>query len=128
MFAAILIIAFPVFIISCSKEKVPSGAEYELYGTWSRGPNPADTLYFLRLNNKNIMRHLETINAGLRVYSETEYKFKDGKLSLKYSTVNEYHAVTSFAWTQGHTEFQLLGFQLFSYLSSTTTIFTYRKI
>ena len=127
--AAVFIIASAFLFMDCKKndDRFASGSESELYGAWAMGPGPADTLYFLRKNNKNIMRHLEGINAGLPRYSELEYKFGDGKLSLQYYSLNEYHAIPSFQWTQGRTEFQVLAIQLFGYISSSTAIFTYRK-
>jgi hypothetical protein len=128
MAAALSIIVFALLFIGCKKDSDVSGSESELYGKWAKGPNLADTLEFVRKNNKNIMRHLESYNAGVPVYSETEYSFGGGQFSLKYYSLNDYHSVSSFTWTQQGAEFQVLAIELFSYISSTMTIFTYRKV
>ncbi len=125
--AATFVIACTLLITGCFKDPVVTGSEFELYGKWAKGPNAGDTLDFLQKNNQNIMRHLESYNSGVPVYSETQYMFNDGKPSLKNLTAG-YHPVTSFIWNQAGAEFQVLGIDLFSYISSTTTIFTYRKI
>jgi hypothetical protein len=125
MFAAFLIITFPVLLISCSKPEASAGAEHELYGKWVMGPNPMDTIEFIRVGNRNIMR--SWFPQGYMIYSETPYKFANEKLRLKYFSIDEYRAISTFTWTQQGVEFQVAGFELYPFMSS-TTIFTYRKI
>jgi hypothetical protein len=123
------VIAFAFLAIGCTKDAGTSGSEPELYGTWAKGPNFGDTLQFMRKNNRNIMRKTESFNAAMPVYSETEYRFRDGKLSTRVSSSSQdYFPVTSFTWTQAGSEFTILGFQLYFFISSSTTLFTYRKI
>jgi hypothetical protein len=127
LYAAFAIVIFSFLFIGCGKNSVPaSGSEFELYGKWARRSNPGDTLEFLRKNNRNIMRKLESSSQG-PFYSETEYRFADGNLGLKYAP-GEYTLINSFIWTQPGIEFTILGFQVFLYMSSPTTVFTYRKI
>lgn len=118
------VIAFTFFAIGCHKDGV-SGAESELYGSWSKGTNFGDTLQFMRKNGRNIMRKGESFNAGVPVYSETEYSFGNGKFGLKFSN---WRPISSFAWTQPNVEFSILGFQVYLFMSSSTTVFTFRKI
>jgi len=122
------VIAFALLLAACSKEH--TGTESVLYGTWVKGPNFGDTLQFMRKNNQNIMRQTMSFNAGMPVYTENEYRFRNGKLSIKlYSpSSEEYYPITSFTWLQSGSEFKIQGSQLFIFMSSTLTYFTYRKI
>lgn len=76
------------------------------------------------------MRKAESFNAGLSVYSEKEYMFRDGKLSIKMfaPALQDFYPIDSFTWTQAGREFKIQGIQLYMFMSSTLTYFTYRKI
>lgn len=120
--------AFPFLLAGCKKNNAQD--EAALYGTWVKGANAGDTLRFMKKNNQYILRQNESFNAAMPVYSEKEYRFRDGKLGIKlYSpSSQEYYSIGSFAWTQAGSEFTLQGIQLFLFMSSTLTYFTYRKI
>jgi hypothetical protein len=131
IYSALIVIPVVLVFTGCAKNKTNdfTGSESELYGVWVKGPNPGDTLEFMRKNNKNIMRRLELFNAGIPTYSEREYRYQDGKFGAKYySSADDFYQINSFAWTQAGREFTLLAFQLLPIISSTTTWYTYRKI
>jgi hypothetical protein len=115
---ALVIIVFAFIFTGCSKEDTAS--ESALYGTWVKGSNAGDTLRFMRKDNKYIMLQ----------NTEKEYRFRNGRLSIKiYAPVSqEFYPLDSFSWTQVGEEFTIKGFQLFMFMSSTQTTFTYRKL
>jgi hypothetical protein len=125
---ALTVIVFVFIFAGCSKEDTQS--EPALYGTWIKGSQAGDTLRFMRKNNMNIMLQNESFNAGMPVYTEKEYRFRNGKLSIKlYSPVSQdYYPIDSFTWTQAGSEFTIQGIQLFMFMSSTMTWFTYLKL
>jgi hypothetical protein len=128
-------IAFVLYFIlliltfaACKKDH--NGSESVLYGTWAKGPNFGDTLWFMQRNGKNIMRMADSFNPGVAVYSEKEYRFRNGIPEIKMfsPTLDDYYPISSFTWIQPGREFSLKGFQLYLFMSSTLTEFTYRKI
>jgi len=74
------------------------------------------------------MRNTGPQSAGVWTYTEFQYKFVNGKLRLKYPSIDEYFPVTSFAWKQWGVEFQISSGEIFPYYSSLPAILTYRKI
>ena len=116
------------FYFGCKKDKA-SADEIALYGTWVKGNNYGDTLWFMSKNGKNILRMAETFNITSPVYGEKEYRFRKGVLEIKqYSpTSDEYFPLTSFTWTDRGREFTIINSQLYIFLSSIIT-YTYRKI
>ena len=122
------VITITLLSTGCKKNKVQD--EAVLYGTWVKGANAGDTLWFMKKNNQYILRQNESFNATMPVYSEKEYRFRDGKLGIKlYSpSSQDYYPIGSFTWTQAGSEFTLQGSQLFLFMSSTLTYFTYRKV
>jgi len=94
MFAAFIV--FVSLLAACKKDGVPS--ESALYGFWVKGNQAGDTLQFLRLKRKDIMRQNESFNAALPAYTEKEYKYQDGKLSLQlFAPFSEdFHSIASF--------------------------------
>jgi hypothetical protein len=124
----ITLIVLVSILAACDKDGAPS--EAALYGTWVKGNQTGDTLQFLRKNGKDIMRQNESFNAGLPAYTEKEYQYQNGKLSLQLfaPSSNEFYPVDSFRWTSFGREFTLQGIQLFIFMSSTQTYFTYRKL
>ncbi|MEI9912283.1 MAG: hypothetical protein WDO71_23080 [Bacteroidota bacterium] len=72
----------------------------------------------------------ESFNAGMPHYTEKEYRFRNGQLSIKlYAPISqEFYPIDSFSWTQVGEEFTIQGIQLFMFMSSTMTYFTYRKL
>ena len=126
--AVLILLSFILPFAGCKKE--PAGTESDLYGTWIKGTNAGDTLQFMRKNNRNIMRMNESFNAGMPVYTEKEYSLRNGVLKIRsfVPVSQDYYSITSFTWTVPGNEFTILGFQLFMFMSSTSTSFTYRKI
>lgn len=126
--APLLLLFFMIAFVGCKKEI--AGTESDLYGTWVKGPNFGDTLHFMRKNNQNIMRINESFNIAMPVYTEKEYTLRNGILKIKNFSPGsqDYISINSFTWTQVGSEFRILGYQLFMFMSSTSTSFTYRKI
>jgi len=124
--AVAIIITLVVFSFACKKR---SGDESDLYGTWVKGSNTGDTLWFMKKNGKDIMRQPESFNPLMPLYSEKEYRFKDGKLNIKLyvPTSQQYFPINSFSWTQAGKEFTMQNSELFSFMSSIVT-YKYRKI
>ena len=124
----LILLSFSIIFVGCKKETAGTGSD--LYGIWVKGPNFGDTLQFMRKNNQDIMRINESFNTGMPAYTEKEYSIQNGILKIKnFAPVSqEYFIINSFTWTQPGSEFRILGYQLFMFMSSTMTSFTYRKI
>lgn len=125
IYAALTITFFAFIFAGCSKDY--TGSESDLYGTWTKGTNFGDTLWFMKKNNQNIMRYN---GFGTTALTEVGYRYKNGKLSLKLYAPQtpDYYPITSFTWVQPGNEFKIQGIQLFMFMSSTNTYFTYRKL
>ena len=122
------IVLVSIFLFqSCKKDKT-SGEESVLYGTWVKGSNFADTLWFMNKNGKNILR-ISTFNSSMPNYEEKEYRFRNGGLEIKSfaPASQEYFPINSFSWTDRGREFKIVNSQLFIFMSSIIT-YTYRKI
>ena len=121
-----IIISLVLFSFAC---KVVSGDESDLYGTWIKGSNTGDTLWFMKKNGKDIMRQPESFNPLVPTYSDREYYFKNGKLSIKSfaPASQEYFPIESFTWTQAGKEFTIQNSELFIFMSSIVT-YKYRKL
>lgn len=112
---------------ACSKNN--DGDESLLYGTWVKGANTGDTLWFMRKDGKNIMRSNQSFNPALPAYTETAYRFKDGKLTKVLPiTSSAFSGFDSFAWIETGKRFEILGYQLYMFMSSTATKFAFKKI
>lgn len=124
----LIVIASALSFASCKKNH--SGSESVLYGTWVKGSNFGDTLWFMQKNGKNIMRMADSFNSGMAVYSEKEYRFRNGVPEIKMfsPSLDDYYPISSFQWIQQGSRFSLKAFQLYLFMSSTMTEFTYRKI
>ncbi len=128
MLRLLVILSAGIMLLSaCSKNN--NSDESLLYGTWVKGANAGDTLWFMRKDGKNIMRSNQSFNPGLAAYTEVEYSFKDGKLQkvlpLSSSALS---GIDSFAWIEEGKKFELLGYQLYMFMSSTATKFAFTKI
>lgn len=117
-----------VFLSLACKKDI-DGDESDLYGTWVKGSNLGDTLWFMRKNGKYIMRQPESFNPLRPTYSEKEYQFKDGKLKIKSfaPTSQEYFTINSFTWIRPKEEFAVTNSELFPFLSSILT-YKYQKL
>lgn len=100
-----------------------------LYGTWVKGSNLGDTIWFMKKNSKHIMRYASSFNPNMPMYNEDEYRYNDGKLSFTRfpSQTDEYFPVNSFAWVQTGEEFSIVNSELYPFLSSIITL-KYRKV
>ncbi len=122
----ISLLALLVFA-SCSKS-YPS-EEAALYGTWVNQVAPGDTLTFLQVNGQNILRYNNSFNPSLSSYTEYRYALKNNQLSLYVGTDDTpVWLINSFTWKQRGKEFEVLGFQLYAFMSSSTTVFHYKKV
>ena len=127
------IIALAVTVIaltigSCKKEQEMENTR--LTGIWIRGTNVGDTLYFTVKNGKNVLRFNASFNPAVPAVTETEYSYQNNKLSLRnfMAAQNDFYIIESFNWKQEGKEFEVLGFEIFPFMSSTQTRFTYRKV
>ena len=125
-FCLFIVIAF--IFAGCTKDH--TGTESVLYGTWVKGPAFGDTLQFIRKDNHDIVKYNMSFNSGIPANTEKEYRYRNGILSIKlYSPyIEDFYPISSFEWTRQGREFKIQGIQLFSFMSSTQTYFTYRKI
>jgi hypothetical protein len=125
--AGLMMLAF-LFLLSCNKNK-DLREETSLYGTWAKGRNYGDTLWFMNKSGKNIFRMADVFNIASPVYTEKEYRFRKGTLEVKSfaPTSDEYFPIESFNWTDRGREFTIVNSQLYPFLSSIIT-YTYRKI
>ena len=125
--AAILVLVLASLFFACKKNI--AGDESDLYGTWVKGSNFGDTLWFMKKNGQNIMRVSETFNPLIPNYSEKEYQFSGGMLNIKSfaPSSQEYFPIDSFKWTDPGKEFTIQNSQLFIFMSSIIT-YKYRKI
>lgn len=126
----IRLIPFALIVLvlgSCDKD---SASASNLTGTWIKGTNVADTLYFIQKNDRSIMRYRISFNPATGGFAEHEYAIINGKLALKnfMGSQNDFYSIESFNWVQTGKEFEILGYQLFPYMSSTLAKFTYKKI
>ena len=124
---ALIILALGIFSFGCKKEL--KGEESDLYGTWARGTNPGDTVWFMKKSGKNIVRYATSVNSLMPMYDEKEYKYNDGQLSIKKFTpqTDDYFPVNSFAWVQAGEEFSITNSELYPFLSSIIT-FKFKKL
>ena len=122
-------IVITLIVVSLACKKDLEGNESDLYGTWVKGSNTGDTLWFMKKNGKYIMRQPESFNPLMPVYAEKEYQFKDGKLKIKSfaPTSQEYFLINSFSWTRAGEEFAITNSELFIFMSSIVT-YKYKKI
>ena len=124
---AFLILAVGLTCAACSKDS--GNNESILYGTWVKGSNYGDTLLFMRKNDRNILYYNGSFDIAHPAYIQSEYIFKDNKLTLVSSSSlgPVKFELSSFAWKQFGHQFQITGTQLFPFMSS-ITVFTYTKI
>jgi len=120
------ILAFVTLSFACKKEL--AGNESHLYGTWSKGVSVGDTLWFMKKNGQHIMRIASFGPVGA-MYDEKEYRYKDGKLSIKLfaPSAQEYLPMDSFSWVDAGKEFSITNSELYPFLSSIIT-YKYRKL
>ena len=111
---SLLVITAITFAAACSKD---SGKNEEaiFYGTWVKGSNTGDTLYFDKKNGRDIMRTNQSFNPNMYAPIEREYKYAGGKLTLAYpygSGGLMYETIQSFTWKNTGRQFEINGFEV----------------
>jgi len=127
-FSIIGIISFALLLAACTKSK-DNNNEAVLYGVWVNSKAPMDTLWFMNKGGKNILRYNNSFNIAMPAYTELEYFFKNGELSIALggpSGITRF--IDSFAWKQENRQFDILIYQLYLFISSSTTHGVYTKI
>lgn len=128
LFIALAVTAIAFTNVSCTKEQEMENTP--LTGTWIKGTSAGDTLYFTNNNGKNVLRYNASFNPALTAATETEYIYRNSKLSLRnfMAAQNDFYVIQSFNWKEEGKEFEVLGYEIFPFMSSTQTRFTYRKV
>lgn len=123
VFGFIVLVLTP--FLGCRKEY--NGNESVLHGTWVKGSNFGDTLWFMKKNGQHIVR-MPGFGPVLPNYSEKQYRLREGVLSIRLygPSSPEYVPINSFMWTDPGKEFTILNVQLFSFMSSIVT-YQYKK-
>jgi hypothetical protein len=126
------LIAFTVVTLtaSCDKDSDNKNEEAILYGTWVKGPNSGDTLVFSRKNGRNVLKMNMSFNPLMYAPTEREYRLINGKLEIKMGAGigDPYWTIESFEWKIPGQQFEMLGFQLYMFMSSSIAKFTFTKI
>ena len=126
MYKLFVVLLFTIFISSCRKDN--DGEESLFYGIWVE-ERSGDSLQFYKKNNNNILAYNVSFNAALPAYTEKQYIYRNGKLSIRmYQPSREFYEIESFTWKQPATQFEIRAIELFPILSSSVARFTYRKI
>ena len=125
--AGFIVLVLTSLTLACKKDI--AGKESDLYGTWVKGSNFGDTLWFIKKNGKFIIRVPESFNPTMPTYSEKEYRLNGEELRIKSfaPSSQEYFLIESFKWTDPGIEFTVTNSQLFIFMSSIIT-YKYRKI
>jgi len=125
--AGLIILLLASLALACKKDV--AGDSSDLYGTWVKGSNFGDTLWFMKKNGQSIVRVPESLNPLTPAYAEKEYRLSGGVLSIKsfMPSSQEFYPITSFTWTDPGQEFTIQNSQLFLFMSSIIT-YKYRKI
>ena len=123
----VALMAFAMLAAACSKKDDDN--ETVLYGVWINSKAPGDTLQFMLKNNRNILRYNQSFNPALSQYAEIEYRYKNGKLSAAvFGSAASLRDIDSFTWIQQNKKFDVLGYQLYLFMASSASHFTYIKV
>jgi len=124
-----LVVSIVLAMLASACSKKDDDNETVLYGAWINSKAPGDTLQFMLKNNKNILRYNQSFNPGLPQYAEIEYRYKNGKLSAGvFGLAAPLRDINSFTWIEQNKKFDILGYQLYLFMSSSATHFTYIKV
>ena len=127
-FSIIGMITLALLLAACTKSKDGSN-EAALYGAWVNSNAPMDTLWFMNKGGKNILRYNNSFNVAVPSYTEVEYFFKNGELSFALGGPSGItKLVDSFTWKHENKQFDILIYQLYAFISSSTTHGLYTKI
>ena len=115
--------------LACTKSKTGTNPEAALYGIWVNSNAPMDTLWFMNKGGKNILRYNNSFNVAAPAYTESVYFFKTDKLSFALGGPSGIvKLIDSFTWKQENKQFDILIYQLYAFISSSTTHGLYTKI
>ena len=130
MLKTIIFFAFIVATALCACTKKDSEEVGDtIEGVWVKGSHIGDTLRFYKKNGKNVVAYNMSFNTLMPAPTEREYLLKDGKFSLQLlDRSNRFHPIESFKWKEVNKEFEVEGIELFPFMSSMRTYFTYRRI
>ena len=130
-------VRFFLFVLSvtsilsgCDKGELTEASA--LHGTWVKetGGLPGDTLRFFAKEGKNMLAFRFGTTAGFNWPAdvETEYRFSNGKLSVKaVDGAGQYFPADSFEWIVKNREFRVKLYQIVQYISADYKV-TYRKL
>lgn len=126
LFSAVAVI---ILFAGCKKDQQQFD-ESLFTGTWVKGPDVNDTLWFSKKNNLNLLGYNVYYNAGSPVVAEMEYNYKNGKLEVKKPFTNDttFYPIQSFIWKEQGKEFKITAIELFPFISSTEIKFMYKKV
>jgi hypothetical protein len=116
---------------ACDKDN-ETEPEDVFHGTWVKGSNYGDTIWFYKKNGVHIMKSNQSFNPGLYAPYEREYKFENNQFALVYNngttpTGLEF-PVASFKWTVPGKRFEVQGSDFYMFLASTLVKYEFRKI
>lgn len=128
LFTALAVFTTVLLICGCAKDHQPE--DTLLTGTWIKGANAGDTLYFTKDSDKSILRYNASFNPGLTVITQTEYSYVNRKLAIRnyLAAENSFYTIQSFQWIREGKEFEILGHEIFPFMASTAVGFIYKKI
>lgn len=117
--------ALSFLIAACTKDKSASD-ESLFYGKWES--NVGDTIIFLQREGRNIFQY-GTFNLP-SVPREVGFSYENNKLALKNDMSNpeKLQMLNSFKWVHNRTTFEVQGVDMYSFMSSTSTWFSFTKI
>ena len=127
---ALLVITAVSLAAACSKD-AEKREEAVFYGTWIKGSKTGDTLRFYKKGIKDVMLSNQSFNPNMYAPIEREYRYKNGKLILGYPFMSgglAYDTIESFTWKNTGRDFEINGFELYMFMSSSLTKFTFVKV
>lgn len=126
---ALLVLFVATMTTSCDKDAT-ADEETVLHGTWIKGSQAGDTLRFYERGGRHYMLSNQSFNPNMYAPVETEYRFRNGQLALKYAwgMTSQYQSISSFTWKVPTQEFEIQGMQLYMFMSSTLTKFTFHRV
>jgi hypothetical protein len=125
------VLSIVIVFSSCGKDEITEAPA--LYGTWVKatGGLPADTLRFFSKGGKDMLAFKLSATGGVNwpANVETEYRFSNGKLSVKAvsGSANEYFPADSFEWIEANKKFNVKLYQIVQYISADYRV-SYRKV
>jgi hypothetical protein len=134
-FHSILIIGLLTLFACCHKADVKENSQSEFQGMWIRdgdipGRQPADTILFYKKDGKDLLFYHFSSTPGVNwpATVETEYKFENGKLSIKDNSgiSADFFPIESFEWVIPKKQFKVKLYQIVRYMSADYSV-TYRR-